>query len=95
LRLIVWETRDVPLLNGSSVDIYCKVFFDPTGWSGNEVEKSTDVHYSSKDGRGIYNYRFKFNVEVPCQFPRLKFQVYDFGLLKDEAIGESILNLKK
>lgn len=55
------------------MDIYCKVFYDPTGWSGSEVEKSTDVHYGSKEGRGLYNYRFKFNVEVPCQFPRLKF----------------------
>lgn len=39
IRLVVWETREVPLVNGESVDIYCKVLFDPTGWSGNEVEK--------------------------------------------------------
>jgi hypothetical protein len=73
LRLIVWETRDVPLVNGDSVDVYVKVQFDPTGWSGGLVEKQTDVHYGSKDGRGVFNYRFKFDVEVPCEFPRLKF----------------------
>jgi hypothetical protein len=34
IRLIIWETRDVPIINGSSVDIFVKVQFDPTGWSG-------------------------------------------------------------
>ena len=95
LRLIVWETRDVPLVNGGSVDIYCKVLFDPTGWSGSEIEKKTDIHYGSKDGRGVFNYRFKFLIETPCEFPRLKFQIYDYGLVGDESIGEAILNLKK
>ena len=95
IRLIVWETRDVPLTNGDSVDIFVKVQFDPTGWSGNLVDKQTDVHYSSKDGRGVFNYRFKFDVSTPCEFPRLKFQLYDFGLLNDDSIGESVLNLKK
>lgn len=60
IRLIIWETRDVPLVDGKSVDIYMKVLFDPTGWSGNEIIKETDVHYGSKDGRGEFNYRFKF-----------------------------------
>ena len=73
IRLIIWETRDVPLINGDSVDIYVKVLFDPTGWSGNPVQKQTDIHYGSKDGRGVFNYRFKFDVSYPCEFPRLKF----------------------
>jgi|1048.fasta_scaffold120570_1 hypothetical protein len=66
IRLIVWETRDVPLVNGKSVDIFVKAQFDPTGWSGSLIEKQTDVHYSSKDGRGVFNYRFKFDVSTPC-----------------------------
>lgn len=43
----------------------------------------------------MFNYRFKFDVSTPCEFPRLKFQIYDFGLLSNDSIGESILNLKK
>lgn len=73
IRLIIWETRDVPLVNGDSVDIYMKVTFDPTGWAGTGIEKKTDIHYASKDGRGVFNYRFKFDLETPCTFPRLKF----------------------
>ena len=95
IRLIVWETRDIPLANGQSVDIFVKVQFDPTGWSGTLVEKQTDVHYGSKDGIGLFNYRFKFDVSTPCEFPRLKFQLYDYGLMSNESIGDSILNLKK
>lgn len=33
IRLIVWETRDVPLVDGDNVDIYVRVNFDPTGWA--------------------------------------------------------------
>ncbi len=73
IRLIIWETRDVPILSGKSVDIFVKVQFDPTGWSGGQIEKSTDTHYGSKDGRCIFNYRFKFDISTPCEFPRLKF----------------------
>jgi membrane protease subunit (stomatin/prohibitin family) len=40
LRLIVWETKDVPLVNGGeSVDVFVKVQYDPTGWAGNLIEK--------------------------------------------------------
>lgn len=74
IRLIIWETRDVPLVdNFKSVDILVRVFFDPDGWTGNEIVKETDTHFTSKDGRGIFNYRLKFPLETPCEFPRLKF----------------------
>lgn len=96
IRLIIWELRDVPLINASSVDVYVRVMFDPSGWSGSEITKDTDVHYSSTDGRALYNYRLKFNIETPCEFPRLKFQIKDFNLVSgDESIGETTLNLKK
>jgi hypothetical protein len=56
----------VPLIDGGHVDIYLRVIFDPTGWSGNEIVKETDCHYGSKDGRGVFNYRFKFLLVTPC-----------------------------
>jgi hypothetical protein len=37
IRLVIWETRDIPLVDGDSVDIFVKVTFDPTGWSEDEV----------------------------------------------------------
>ena len=95
IRLIVWETREVPLIDGDDVDIWVRVNFDPTGRSDDEVEKKTDVHSGSKTGWGQFNWRFKFTLKVPCDFPRIKFTVLDQGVITDEAIGEATLNLKR
>lgn len=95
IRLIIWETREIPLVDGGTVDIFCKVTFDPTGWSEDEVVKETDTHMASKDGHGQFNWRMKFDLEIPCEFPRLKFGVFDAGMMADEAIGEATLSLKR
>ena len=73
IRIVIWETRDIPLVDGGAVDIFLKCTFDPTGWSEDEVTKQTDTHMSSKDGYGQFNWRMKFDLSVPCEFPRLKF----------------------
>jgi hypothetical protein len=49
----------------------------------------------SKNGWGSFNWRMKFLLEVPCDYPRLKISINDAGVLADEAIGESCLNLKR
>ena len=36
IRLIIWETRDIPLVDGGKVDIFVKCTFDPTGRSADE-----------------------------------------------------------
>ena len=95
LRLVVWETRDVPLVDGDNVDIWIRVTYDPTGRPEDEVEKRTDVHHNSKTGWGQFNWRFKFVLTTPCEFPRIKFTIHDEGVIVDEAIGEATLNLKR
>jgi hypothetical protein len=94
IRVVIWETRNVPLVDGEKVDVFVKCTFDPTGWSEDEVSKTTDTHMNSKDGKGVFNWRMKFDLKVPCEFPRLKFQVLDAGVVSDEAIGETTLSLK-
>jgi hypothetical protein len=93
--LIIWETRYVPIFNGKTVNIKVKVTFDPTGWVSDEVNKETDVHNGSKNGWGDFKWRFKFVIETPCDFPRIKFNIVDNGTFADTAIGEAVLNLKK
>lgn len=95
IRVIIWETKDVPLTDGGSVDIFVKCTLDPTGWSEDEITKETDTHMASKDGNGQFNWRMKFDLTVPCEFPRLKFSIFDAGLAADEAIGETTLSLKR
>ena len=91
----MWETRYVPLVDGDKVDIYVKVIWDPTGDPDDYIEKQTDTHYFSKTGWGLFNWRFKFDLKIPCDFPRLKVLIFDAGLVVDEVIGEGTLNLKK
>ena len=67
--------RDVPLGTKDSMSLLVKCTFDPTGWSQDEITKTTDTHMNSKDGYGVFNWRMKFDISVPCEFPRLKFEV--------------------
>lgn len=39
IRVIIWETRDVPLANGDSVDIYIVCEFFKEGWSAESIRK--------------------------------------------------------
>ena len=93
--MIVWETRDVPLVDGDNVDIFVKVTWDPTGRPEDATTKKTDVHQNSKTGWGQFNWRMKFELEVPCDFPRLRFAIHDEGVIDDEIIGESSINLTR
>jgi hypothetical protein len=48
VRLIIWETRDVPPFDGDSINIQVRVIFDPEGWAGEKIERETDIHYNCK-----------------------------------------------
>lgn len=73
-----------------------KVMYDPEGWLSDEIKKETDCHLGSKDGRGVFNWRMKFPIKIPCTFPRLYFTVYDFNAFaSDDAIGECYISLKR
>ena len=61
LRIIVWNTKDVDLLDNPlyqdepTSDIYVKAFL-----RGQNKSKSTDVHYRSMNGEGMFNWRLIF-----------------------------------
>ncbi|KAI4482752.1 hypothetical protein M0804_008605 [Polistes exclamans] len=62
IRVIVWNTEDVPLVESQfltgemSSDIYVK------GWILPEDRQKTDVHYNSLSGEGNFNWRFVFRL---------------------------------
>lgn len=37
----------------------------------------------------------KFPIILPCLFPRLKFQLFDYSIISDDSIGENIISLAK
>ena len=93
VRLVIWETRDVPPPNGSVIGVKVRASYDPDGLSTEPVVKDTDVHNGVKDGRAIFNYRMIFRIGRD-EFPRLKIQVFDAGMAGAEAVGELTINLK-
>nr|XP_012151304.1 PREDICTED: otoferlin-like [Megachile rotundata] len=62
IRVIVWNTEDVPLVESQFLtgekcsDIYVK------GWILYDDYQKTDVHYNSLNGEGNFNWRFVFRV---------------------------------
>ena len=70
--------------------------FDPTGWLGESHDRETDTHAGSEDGHGIFNWRMKFEFELPCNFARIRLVAYDFSTFGDDEIrSEIILDLGK
>ena len=53
------------------------------------------MHNGSKTGWGQFNWRMKFNLTLPCEFPRIKFAIHDSGYISDDSIGEAAINLKR
>lgn len=85
----------MPKVDGDKVDIWVDVTFDPTGRPEDEVNKHTDTHQGSKTGWGVFNWRMKFDLELPCDAPRIRFVTRDAGFVSDESIGEAQITLKK
>ena len=76
------------------VDGYVTATFESSDWSKDTIIKSTDTHFGSKDGHCTYNYRIKFQFELPGE-PRLKIQLFDFNTLgSNEAVGSDSVLLK-
>lgn len=79
VRLIIWETSEVPLVDGSSVDIYIKAKYYADSFDDVSIEKQTDIHHGNTTGKGKFNYRMKFRINMPTTFPRIMLQLYDYN----------------
>ena len=71
-----------------------QVQYNFTG-EGGDSERSTDISWTT-DGDTTWNWRFKLPVKLPCKIPRIKFKMWDAGLLTgDQFIGEVSFNFAK
>jgi C2 domain len=97
LRLIIWKCENIPKREDKTTnDIFFKVQFDPNGWLEQALEKETDCHTGSEDGHGIFNWRMKFQFELPCSFARIRIVAYDFSTFGDDVVSsEVVLDLSK
>ena len=97
MRLVIWETRGLPYEGGKkSIDAMITVSYDPEGYLSEDVQKQTDVHLGCTDGKAIFNWRMKFDLQLPCTFPRLTFDVRDFNTFSsDEALCSCTISVKR
>eukprot|EP00397_Hematodinium_sp_SG-2012_P002375 GEMP01002381.1.p1 GENE.GEMP01002381.1~~GEMP01002381.1.p1 ORF type:complete len:1402 (+),score=251.75 GEMP01002381.1:70-4275(+) len=64
---------------------------------GHVMKEQTDTHFGEYHGRGTFNWRFLFNLKIPCQNTSITFQVWDSsvvtGGLADEPYANSLVDL--
>ena len=100
LRVIVWECRYCPNMDDltDASDLYI------TGELETSVEEEqnlqqTDLHFRSRNGKGSFNWRMKFPIELPKRpnkYPRLKLQIWDKDWFSpNDFIAEATIPLKQ
>ncbi|CDU19442.1 hypothetical protein YYC_00882 [Plasmodium yoelii 17X] len=91
LRLVVWKVSNVAMDNNSTVSLFVRCIYAD---DDSEDIRDTDIHYNSKNGKGIFNWRFVYNVKIPTNSTTIKVQIHNYALLSsNEPIGESSLDL--
>ncbi|RLO09267.1 hypothetical protein DYB28_001205, partial [Aphanomyces astaci] len=93
IRVVIWRSegvtdRDMNTMN----DLFVKAWMEGT------KPQTTDTHWRCSTGKGSWNYRLKFTVQMPMkpEYGRLTIQLWDKDLAKwNDLIGESQLDLYK
>lgn len=95
LRVVIWKvTQVVCLEEGVVPDLFVvgRHVLD----NGVPLRQETDTHFSADDGAGTFNWRFLFDLMVPCRDPRLLLQVWDRNLLtRHDSLAEVTLDMTR
>ena len=93
LRVIVWETREIPNMDVEATsDLYVNCFIDA------DKKQSTDLHFRCQTGCGSFNWRMLFDLDLPRKdlSNYLNIQVYDKDFFSaDDYICNSTLNIEQ
>jgi hypothetical protein len=98
IRLIVWKARGVIDYDGTDLpnaDLYLKCWMETQPKS---VHRS-DTHWRAKNGNASFNWRFKYNVDVPLSSTAegqgcLHLQLWDRNMRSNECLCDHVLNLE-
>ena len=92
MRLIVWKTRDVVSMDTvtNQNDLFVRCWME----EDDKDKQQTDCHYRCKNGKGSFNWRMKFNMELPQKFPYLHIQMWDRDIFSyNDCIAEAVLDM--
>lgn len=91
LRIVIWRTRNVPLIETDKVKIQVKLRINE---EGKDIDDETDVHHNSKDGKGVFNWRFVYPYTFPRKINTMKLMIYNYNALStSDLIGEKTLDM--
>lgn len=90
LRVIIWRTKNVKFRDENMSDIYVTGILAETS-----EEQRTDTHWRSMNGKGEFNWRMIYDVQIPGRYPRFKVQIWDRDIFhRNQSIAEATINLK-
>jgi hypothetical protein len=95
IRVICWRSKDVVSMDDFTGlnDLYAKFWLE----SSPKIKKETDTHWRCKNGKGSWNYRLTFDVDLPLKSPehgRLGLQLWDRDILKwNDIIAQTSIDL--
>eukprot|EP01068_Selenidium_serpulae_P004197 Selendium_serpulae@DN3452_c0_g1_i1.p1 len=100
LRLVMWGARSLSFANlgKESVDAKIKCTLDCSSYKGKQpVMQETDIHYNSRNGNAVFNWRFVFSkIVLPVTSCNLQVAAYDHkNVGADVFIGEVNLELRR
>lgn len=92
-RVVIWGARNLSFksIGKDYIDAMVRCTLDCTGYRGNQpASQQTDVHYFSKTGSAIFNWRMVFSrIAMPVSTCILQIAAYDFRNIGQPAfIGE-------
>ncbi|KAK3276739.1 hypothetical protein CYMTET_15213, partial [Cymbomonas tetramitiformis] len=99
MRCVVYEARNMTAKDVATLqnDLYIRVIVQGIDGKGNIYQQAqeTDTHWLASGGKGSFNYRLVFNLELPLRQPRLRIQAWDRDIVgRSDSIGEHIFSLR-
>jgi len=94
LRAVIWKAQKMACKDPFTKmnDLYITGTLE-AGGEFKTVREETDVHLRAKGGKGSFNWRMVFPIELPLQQPVFKLQAFDKDLIGQDNIGETVIDL--
>jgi len=96
IRIVIRETHDITPPNGENCNIMVSSTIDCKEYQDKYKYQETDVHYTSEDGYGIFDWRIVYENIAPTKSCSIQFQVYDSGpIFGNTWIGEVSVDMRR
>mmetsp|Transcript_46970 Transcript_46970/g.87454 ORF Transcript_46970/g.87454 Transcript_46970/m.87454 type:complete len:1286 (-) Transcript_46970:123-3980(-) len=94
LRIVIWRATNVIFEREDEPDVY--VVGKHTLDDGTILTQETDTHYGCDDETATFNWRWLFDIQIPCQDPRLSIMMWDHNLVSSsEPIADATMDLSR